>query len=199
MAAERALRSFFIMMLFVLAASAVYGVETYLVPRLPQSTATVEAVPTPLLQPTPTASFVPPTETPTGTPTPRPTRRVPTPSVTPTVTNTLPPPPPRCPNPGARIIFPGVNARLSGIVPIRGSAYAADFQFYKVEFGIAPNPPQWNSISDIHRGQVSDGILDVWNTDLLPTGDYILKLTVVDITGNYPPNYICEVPVRIIH
>jgi hypothetical protein len=200
-AGERALRSFFMMMLFVFAAGAIYGVETYLVPRLPQSIATPDVVPTLLLQPTPTASYIPPTETPTPTATAvsRPTRPIVTPPITPTPTNTVPPPPPRCPNPGARIIYPGVNARLSGIVPIRGSAYAPDFQFYKVEVGIAPDPQQWSSISEIHRTQVSDGILDVWNTDLLPNGDYILKLTIVDITGNYPPNNICEVPVKIVH
>jgi hypothetical protein len=92
-----------------------------------------------------------------------------------------------------------VNAQISGIVPIRGSAYAPDFQFYKVEIGVAPDPQSWSSISDIHPNQVSDGTLDVLNTDLLPAGNYVLRLTVVDVTGNYPPQNVCEVPVRIVH
>jgi hypothetical protein len=206
-AAERAMRSFLMMMLFVFIAGAVYSVGVYIAPRLDQSTpsAIVESVPTPLLQPTPIGSFEPTTETLTPTETPIPRRDTPTatpsplPSKIPTAVGTSPPPPPRCPNPGARILYPGVNVRLSGIVPIRGSAYAPNFQFYKVEFGIAPNPQQWSSISQIHHTQVSDSILDVWNTDLLPSGDYILRLTVVDETGNYPPENICTVPVKVVH
>jgi hypothetical protein len=84
------------------------------------------------------------------------------------------------------------------VVEIRGSAYAPDFWFYKVEFGVAPNPDHWSSISEVHHEQVTNGVLDVWNTDLLPPGDYILRLTIVDITGNYPPQNICEVPVTIV-
>lgn len=79
---------------------------------------------------------------------------------------------------------------------IVGTANVPRFQFYKVEFASAQSPEKWNSISpELHKQPVEAGTLEVWNTDLLPEGGYILRLTVVDITGNYPTP--CEVPVTI--
>lgn len=200
MASSRTLRYLLVALLFLMAGGSVFAVERYVAPALESSEPQeIAEVPTVFLISTPTSAFLPPTVTPTATATtrPRPTR-TPAPTASPTVAPTPVPQPPPCPNPGARIISPGVNARLSGLVPIRGSAYAADFQFYKVEFASTSNLDHWSSISEVHRNQVSDGVLDVWNTDLLPPGDYILRLTIVDITGNYPPQNICEVPVTIV-
>ena len=40
--------------------------------------------------------------------------------------------------------------------------------------------------SDVHRTAVVNGALDVWDTTGIPDGTYTLRLTVVDIRGNFP-------------
>lgn len=153
---------------------------------------------TPLLIPTP----IGPSPTPILTPSPSPTRAPVTPTATPqplpTYTPAPTPPPQACPNadPKARLTSPWPGARLKGQVPIMGTANVPKFQFYKVEFASAQSPDKWNNISpELHKQPIEAGTLEVWNTDLLPEGAYILRLTVVDLTGNYPTP--CEVPVVI--
>ena len=70
---------------------------------------------------------------------------------------------------------------------IRGTAQIDNFQFYKLEYGLGENPQQWNSIGDIHRSPVADGALGVWDTAGFPNGVFKLRLTVVEISGNFPP------------
>jgi hypothetical protein len=187
------------MFVCLLAIGGLYWVETYLAPQMDWTTPIEEETVNPvlLLSPTPLIS---PTSTPrptTATPTPRPTRLPPPPPTeTPTPTPP-PPPPPACPNSIAKITSPLPNATIHGTVQIRGSAAAPDFQFYKMEVGVGEEPTAWHSISEVHRTPVPEGVLDVWNTDVLPEGAYRLKLTIVDITGNYPPHYVCEIRVVI--
>lgn len=198
-ASSRAARSLIGMFVFISLAGSILFVEEMLAPRLPE---TVEqddetAIKTVFLfTPTssiPTATAIPPTDTPEPPPTA--TRRVfPTPVASPTAT---PAPIAACSN-IARITSPGVGAVLSGRVQIYGTAAASDFNFYKVEYHREGEPQDaWHSISDIHRNQVVNGLLDVWDVSGFPAGNYRLKLTVVDITGNYPPQNRCEVPVVI--
>jgi len=156
----------------------------------------------PLYEPTPTRLVLePPTVVPVITPTltrtriptrPRPTRRAPT--ETPTAT-LLPPPP--CPRPDICISSPTANQVISGQVAIQGTANIEAFQFYKVEYGMGEKPQLWNSIGDVRRTPVVEGTLVVWDTAGFPEGPYKLRLTVVDITGNFPPPY--EVRVIIQH
>jgi hypothetical protein len=147
-------------------------------------------IPTPV--PTPTRLvLVPPTEvpvTPTPTRTPIPTRPRPTapPSPTPTATTPALPPAPPCPRPDICISSPPPNSAVSGQVTIRGTANIEAFQFYKVEYGMGERPAQWNSIGDVRRERVVDGTLAVWDTSGFPEGPYILRLTVVDLSGNFP-------------
>jgi hypothetical protein len=78
---------------------------------------------------------------------------------------------------------------VRGKVSINGSATIANFQFYKVEFAPGNNPADTsfhNMASDVHRSPVVNGLLDVWDTTGLPDGPYSLRLTVVDIRGNFP-------------
>jgi tetratricopeptide (TPR) repeat protein len=96
---------------------------------------------------------------------------------------------------GYAITSPIPNERLSGNVEIRGTATVPDFQFYKVEYGLGKNPDQWFSIGTVRTDPVIDGVLANWIVNGLPSGEYVLRLTVVDKTGNYPPPY--EVPVTI--
>jgi hypothetical protein len=78
---------------------------------------------------------------------------------------------------------------VRGKVSINGSASIANFQFYKVEFAAGNNPADTsfhNMAADVHRSAVNNGLLDVWDTTGLPDGPYTLRLTVVDIRGNFP-------------
>ncbi|MFQ5592773.1 MAG: hypothetical protein ACE5HA_01355 [Anaerolineae bacterium] len=197
-ASTRATRGLVGVFVFVSLAGSVFFVDEMLAPRIPEAVeqddeAAIKTVF--LLTPTsdvPTAIPLPPT--PTLAPSPTATRRVfptlPPPTATPA-------PVARCSN-IARITVPGVGAVLSGQVSIYGTAAASDFNFYKIEYHREGEPEEfWHSISEIHENQVVDGLLDVWNVSGFPTGSYRLKLTVVDITGNYPPQNRCEVPVVI--
>lgn len=144
---------------------------------IPTATPTlvIENTPTPLVPVQPPASPTPAT-TPTPTPTPQAT---PTPQVI----------PPNCPNPGVRILSPGMNQTVSGSVAIIGTANIPNFQFYKVEFapGEQPADSAWAVIGDVVRQPVENGLLATWPAGAFPAGTYWLRLTVVDITGNFPP------------
>ena len=78
---------------------------------------------------------------------------------------------------------------VRGKVSINGSASIANFQFYKVEFAAGNNPADTsfhNMAADVHRSAVTNGLLEVWDTTGLPDGPYTLRLTAVDIRGNFP-------------
>ncbi|MDQ7030136.1 MAG: hypothetical protein Q9O62_10345 [Ardenticatenia bacterium] len=162
--------------------------------------------------PTPTPVVIGPTLTPEATPTPTrvPTRspsptRVPVRPSTPTPVfspTPAPPPtprvvPPNCPNPGVRITSPGMNQNVGGSVAVIGTANIENFQFYKVEFaaGDPPDPNAWAVIGDVVRQPVENGTLITWPASAFPPGVYWLRLTVVDVTGNFPPP--CDVRVIV--
>ena len=199
-ASSRETRNMVGMFVFLGLAGSVFFVKAALEPRLPQPVEESDeiAVKTVFLI-TPTSPL--PTDTPPPSPTPEPsptpTRRV-IPTLAPSPTPSLAPPPP-C-SEIARITSPGLGAVLTGRVEIHGTAAAPNFWFYKVEYQREGEPEgSWHSISDVHRNPVTNGLLEVWDTGPFPPGRYRLKLTVVDITGNYPPQNICEVPVGISH
>lgn len=85
----------------------------------------------------------------------------------------------------AELTAPAANAQVNGMVEVTGTAVATNFQFYKLEFGTGENPTQWSVIGELHRAQVTNGTLGTWDTSSLPDGQYVLKLTVVDNTGNW--------------
>ncbi|MDA8219724.1 MAG: carboxypeptidase-like regulatory domain-containing protein [Dehalococcoidales bacterium] len=85
----------------------------------------------------------------------------------------------------AEITAPAVNAQVSGMVVVSGTATATDFQFYKLEFTMGGSPGQWSVIGSLHETQVANGTLGTWDVSALPAGAYMLRLTVVDNTGNY--------------
>ncbi len=160
---------------------------------------------TALVTPTSTPVLIGPTLTPEPTPTitPSPTRppRRATPtrpaSPTPAASPTPQVVPPHCPNPGVRILSPGMNQPVSGTVAVVGTAKIENFQFYKVEFapGDPPDPNAWTVIGDVVRHPVENGVLITWPAGAFPAGVYWLRLTVVDQTGNFPPP--CEVRVIV--
>jgi len=172
--------------LVLLTALAYAPLPAEVVPLTPQPT------PTLLVIELPTATLVIPTPTRTRIPTrPRPTPLPPT--ATPTATR---PPAPLCAQPGVCITAPMMNQAVAGQITIRGTAQVDRFQFYKLEYGLGENPQQWNSIGDIHRSPVSDGALGVWDTAGFPNGVFKLRLTVVDLSGNFPPPHEIRVIIQ---
>lgn len=123
-----------------------------------------------------------------------------------------PPPPPPKPtptpvaelepavcHPDTSITYPRVNEVLDGwgTTYIQGTANIPDFQFYKLEYGVGETPHEFHSIDEPHTEPIVRGIMETWNTGALPSGVYILRLTVVDDSGQFPPP--CDVRVIIEH
>ncbi len=191
-AASRGYRAAVMIVILLAMGGGIYFVSSVLAPQVE---AAPEATPTPtvLLLPTPTPSPGTPTETPTATATrrPPPPRATPTPEFTPTPEVI----PPNCPNPQARLTYPGVNAVLNGAVQIFGSANIPNFDYYKFEFR-QTGSTEWAWLQSYYT-PVADGLLGVWDTTTLPAGTYGFRLVVVDKTGNHPPP--CEITVTIAH
>ncbi len=94
-----------------------------------------------------------------------------------------------------QITSPEINAEVRGLVPIIGSASVPNFQFYKVEFGVGPNPAQWAIIGSVHDRPVINGQLEVWDTTRLPDGVYTLRLQAVKRDGNYEEFYVRQITI----
>jgi hypothetical protein len=147
------------------------------------SVLTIQAGPTT----TPLPLTTPAATAPARTPKPGAGRHTPTPSASPTRS-------PRCPNPGARITSPGVDAVLRGQVTVRGSAGIPGFSYYKLELGAGSSPKEWAVLGPLQYAPVTDGVLGTWDTGYRPAGAYVLRLAVVDNTGNFKA---CDVSVQI--
>ena len=183
-AVARESRAFSIAALLVGVLVAVTGLKFGIAPSIELPPPTPTATPTSFIFDEPPTREIPP-DTPTEpppTPTRRPIRRTPAPPNPPTATLSVPV---ACPQPDACIKSPSANARISGVRQILGTANIAQFQFYKVEYGLGEEPTEWHSVSDIHRQPVADGLLENWDTSGFPGGVYKLRLTVVDMTGNF--------------
>ncbi len=86
----------------------------------------------------------------------------------------------------AVITAPASNTVLRDMVQITGSADYPSFQFYIVEFSPEPvSGNQWQIVGQIHEAPVVDGVLETWNTTVIPDGSYTLRLRVVRLDGNY--------------
>jgi hypothetical protein len=94
------------------------------------------------------------------------------------------------------IIAPARGQVVSGEVVIRGTANIEAFQFYKVEYGLGDSPQQWHSLGDVRTTPVQDGTLVTWNTTGFPNDTFTLRLTVVDLSGNFGPPYEVRVVVQ---
>ena len=87
--------------------------------------------------------------------------------------------------PQALITSPSVHSVVHGRVQIIGTATQPNFQFYKVEYSLARDRQNWVHVTAVKQTPVVNGVLDVWNTTIVPDGAYCLRLRVVDNTGNY--------------
>lgn len=145
--------------------------------------------PTPL--PTPTPQPPPPTATFTPVP-PTPVPEVPTDTPTPE-----PPPiiPAACADSRAVISSPGVNQVVSGVVTLTGTATHSALDYYKLEYAPGANASSGFVYFDGRGSRVENGALGSIDTRNLPNGEYTLRVTVVDQTGNFPPP--CDVSVIV--
>lgn len=138
-------------------------------------------------------------ELPTATPEP-PTPEPPTPEAPPTETPTPEPPPPPvaaapCADGRAVIAGPGAGQVVNGVVGVTGTAQHESFQYYKLEYA----PGAWAAGGYVYfdgsNSQVIGGLLGNLDSSVLPNGDYTIRLTVVDQTGNFPPP--CDVAIAV--
>lgn len=90
-----------------------------------------------------------------------------------------------CSGGNAAIFSPASGATVGGIVQIEGTAsLGGEFQYYKLE--VAPMGTEaWGDLTGQAQQQVVNGQLGVWDSAAVSDGRYMLRLRVVDPTGNY--------------
>ncbi len=87
---------------------------------------------------------------------------------------------------------PDPNGTVRGILELTGTADSdplgdkTKFDYYKLEISSSAAPAARTVIAT-SRQAVVDGTLGFWDTTTVPNGIYTLRLTVVDVTGNYGP------------
>ncbi len=77
---------------------------------------------------------------------------------------------------------PALFAVVGDEVQLRGSARAAGFQFYRLQYGKGLNPDQWVQIGEDQPQPTSSGVLGTWDTRGL-NGLYTVQLQVVGTDG----------------
>lgn len=90
----------------------------------------------------------------------------------------------------AVITSPKDNAILRGRVVITGSADDPNFWKYEVHYAREPVSENWVLIGTVHEQPVLNGVLETWDTTLVPDGAYSLRLRVVRRDGNYDERYV---------
>ena len=146
--------------------AAVFGLVSFIIPAIPG----IDPVPTPPIDllATPTTTLAPAIETePTDLPvTPQPG---------------IPSDQGGCIPGEVMITYPENNSIVRGVIEIEGSANIEDFGFYKFEISQA-NTDNWLTIQagDSPRSEESLGF---WDTNQLQSGNYSLRLVVLDNQG----------------
>jgi hypothetical protein len=106
-----------------------------------------------------------------------------------------------CQNPDATLTLPEDGDSVAGLIDIEGAADIDGFAFYKIEFKGISNEEVWRAISAGTETVCDEGcqiqyLLGRWDTNLSMPGDYLLKLTVTDTSGNAPQP--CIIGIRIL-
>jgi hypothetical protein len=107
-----------------------------------------------------------------------------------------------CDNANATITSPENGASIGGVVQIEGAANVEAFAFYKLEYRLTTPDATWLVIAAFTEPVCESGcpeslLLAEWDTGLVESGDYRLRLVVTDTAGNAPAP--CEIQVRIIN
>jgi hypothetical protein len=91
------------------------------------------------------------------------------------------------------ITLPKAGDQIQGLITLKGTADIPNFAFYKYEY--APiGSDNWAAIVANNK-VVRNNELGIWDTSVIATGDYQLRLVVTDNQGNELP--VCIIPVRI--
>jgi membrane peptidoglycan carboxypeptidase len=90
---------------------------------------------------------------------------------------------------GASIDLPSMFSNISGRVRIRGVAEGDAFNFYRLSYGKGLNPTHWVLIGDDQYEPQDQGLLGIWETEVLD-GLYTLQLLVVDGDGTLRSDYV---------
>ncbi len=85
--------------------------------------------------------------------------------------------------PVAEITSPSTDDVLSETISVTGSAYGLDFLHYLLEYGSGLYPTVWTPIIN-STDPVIDGTLATWEVHNVPDGQYTLRLSVQDSSGN---------------
>ena len=90
------------------------------------------------------------------------------------------------------ITSPRDGAEVRGLVPIEGSGTHPQFQKYEVHYGPQPTPgDQWTPVGQSPFSvPVVQGRLALWDTTIIPDGQYSLRLRVVRVDGNYDEYFV---------
>ena len=92
-----------------------------------------------------------------------------------------------CTTPDSYLSSPRVGAVLSGITQFYGTATNPAFNFYKLELRKEGASNSYEFVTFVTGSQpVVDGPLGEVDTRAFTNGEYWLRLTVVDVNGNYP-------------
>jgi len=104
--------------------------------------------------------------------------------------------PAACPR-EVQIAWPLQGQHVSGVVQIVGTANIPDFQFYKLEYAMGHTPLEtaFASINGTHGTAATDTVLGTWFVGNMPAGAYTLRLTAVDLRGQFPRP--CDVRLHI--
>jgi hypothetical protein len=90
--------------------------------------------------------------------------------------------------------FPEPGEQVSGVVELTGTVNVENFGFYKYEVSPA-NADNWFTIS-ARTAVVTNSDLGTWDASALTTGDYQLRIVVVDNIGQELPP--CVILVRVV-
>ena len=96
---------------------------------------------------------------------------------------------------GWRISSPAAGARVSGSVPIMGTAADPNMQYYKLEIGSGTSPTEWTTFGTTHSSAITNGRLETLSAGSLPPGAYVIRLVVVMQDGNFSNPHM--VPITI--
>jgi hypothetical protein len=105
-----------------------------------------------------------------------------------------------CSNPVATLTSPKDGDSINGIVDILGVANIPGFAFYKIEIKTLAPDSIWQAI-----GAGTEPVCEIcnveeslarWDTSLVTTGEYLIRLVVMDAAGNAPMP--CEISVRVL-
>lgn len=102
----------------------------------------------------------------------------------------------------AAIIQPSLNGYIGSVTEIIGNARGGP---YRLEFGRGLDPGEWTQIGPEHGEEISNGVLERFDTTTVPEGVYTLRLTVNREDGvrewrtpvtvdNTPPNVTITEP-----